>query len=163
MTTNPPSAHIDILRTRREFLANAGAGFGALALRFTCSRKKPSGDNVILAARPSPAHQPGTAKSVIFLFMEGGPSHIDLFDPKPMLNELAGQPLPASFGPVITPMGEVGVAAAGLATRKWKQHGQSGTVGLRLAAAHRRSASTTSPSSAPAGPTASTTRPASAR
>ena len=41
-----------------------------------------------------------TAKSVIWLFMEGGPSHIDLFDPKPKLDELAGQPMPASFGKV---------------------------------------------------------------
>ena len=38
--------------------------------------------------------------------MEGGPSHIDLFDPKPLLNKLAGQPLPSSFKPVITAMGE---------------------------------------------------------
>ena len=42
-------------------------------------------------------HHPPTAKSVIFLFMEGGPSHIDLFDPKPLLKKLAGKPLPESF------------------------------------------------------------------
>ena len=58
--------------------------------------------------------------------MEGGPSHLDTFDPKPELNRLAGQSLPPSFKPVITPMGEA--RAPLLASqRKWKQHGQSGT------------------------------------
>ena len=65
------------------------------------------------------------AKSVIFLFMEGGPSHLDTFDPKPELNRLAGQSLPPSFKPVITPMGE-GRAPLMASRRKWKQHGQSG-------------------------------------
>jgi hypothetical protein len=57
--------------------------------------------------------------------MEGGPSHLDLFDPKPLLNKLAGQPLPESFGTVITAMGE---ARAPLlhCPRKWTQHGDSG-------------------------------------
>jgi hypothetical protein len=57
--------------------------------------------------------------------MEGGPSHIDLFDPKPKLNELAGKPLPESFGTVITSMGEQ-KAPLLASKRKWKQHGQSG-------------------------------------
>ena len=71
------------------------------------------------------AHVRRTARSVIFLFMEGGPSHLDTFDPKPELNRLAGQPLPPSFKPVITPMGE-GRAPLLASQRKWKQHGQSG-------------------------------------
>jgi hypothetical protein len=62
---------------------------------------------------------------VIFLFMEGGPSHIDLFDPKPLLNRLAGQPLPPSFGKVITAMGEARSPLLA-SRRKWKQHGESG-------------------------------------
>jgi hypothetical protein len=71
------------------------------------------------------AHRAGKAKSVIFLFMEGGPSHIDLFDPKPLLNKLAGQQLPESFGSVITAMGES--RAPLLADkRQWQQHGESG-------------------------------------
>ena len=57
--------------------------------------------------------------------MEGGPSHLDTFDPKPELNRLAGQPLPPSFKPVITPMGE-GRSPLLASQRKWKQHGQSG-------------------------------------
>ena len=58
--------------------------------------------------------------------MEGGPSHLDTFDPKPELNRLAGGPLPPSFKPVITPMGE-GRSPLLASQRKWKQHGQSGT------------------------------------
>jgi hypothetical protein len=49
-----------------------------------------------------PPHFPARARSVIWLFMHGGPSHVDLFDPKPDLIKLAGQPLPESFGPVET-------------------------------------------------------------
>lgn len=45
-------------------------------------------------------------KNVIFLFMEGGPSHLDTFDYKPLLNKLAGQSLPASFGTPLTAAGE---------------------------------------------------------
>jgi hypothetical protein len=48
---------------------------------------------------PQPPHVPNPkAKSVIFLFMSGGPSHLETFDPKPLLNKLHGQPRPASFG-----------------------------------------------------------------
>ena len=74
---------------------------------------------------PQPHHAP-KAKSVIFLFMEGGPSHIDLFDPKPKLNELHGKPLPPSFGKLITAMGTGNNSLLG-SPRKWQQRGQSGT------------------------------------
>jgi hypothetical protein len=110
--------------SRREMLLRGGAGFGALALGYLLQ------DNPLFAGTsplvPKLAHHPARAKSVIFLFMEGGPSHIDLFDPKPKLAELAGQPLPASFGKVITSMGEL-TAPLLASKRKWKQHGQCGT------------------------------------
>lgn len=51
-------------------------------------------DRLILAAKP--AHARASAKHVIFLFMQGGPSHLDTFDPKPLLNKMHGQPLPVS-------------------------------------------------------------------
>jgi hypothetical protein len=57
--------------------------------------------------------------------MEGGPSGIDLFDPKPRLTELSGQPLPPSFKPVITAMGEYGAPLLG-SKRTWAQHGRGG-------------------------------------
>jgi hypothetical protein len=53
------------------------------------------------SARQAPHHEP-RARNVIFLFMSGGPSHLELFDPKPDLQRLHGQPLPDSFGPVAT-------------------------------------------------------------
>ena len=57
--------------------------------------------------------------------MEGGPSHLDLFDPKPLLNKLAGQSLPESFGTVLTSMGESRSPLLA-SKRTWRQHGQSG-------------------------------------
>ena len=118
--------HIEIPRTRREFLERSGMGFGSLALAGLLSpRFTPTAQAESLTDRPAPHHAP-KAKSVIFLFMEGGPSHIDLFDPKPLLNKLAGQSLPDSFGEVLTSMGESRSPLLE-SKRKWKQHGESGT------------------------------------
>ena len=102
----------------------AGGGFSGLALAGMLGLDK------AFAAPPNPlrakvGHHSGAAKQVIFLFMEGGPSHLDLFDPKPLLNELNGEALPKSFKEPITAMGEQGSALLG-SPRKWKQHGQSG-------------------------------------
>src|SRR6185503_9938767 len=74
---------------------------------------------------PLPPHFPTRAKSVIWLFMEGGPSHLDLFDPKPELGRLAGQPMPESFGKVITAMGTAGNTLMP-SKRTFCQHGSSG-------------------------------------
>lgn len=88
------------LRTsRRSFLQQAGGGFGMLALASLLGDEKALGFEP--AANPFAAkgtHFPAKAKRVIFLFMSGGPSHVDLFDPKPDLIKLAGQPIPESFG-----------------------------------------------------------------
>jgi len=113
--------------TRRDWLAQLGGGFGSVVL---ASLFGANGANAATASLSPLAVKkpmfPAKAKSVIFLFMEGGPSHLDTFDSKPLLNELAGKPLPESFGSVITSMGEA--RAPLLASkRKWKQHGQSGT------------------------------------
>src|SRR5437868_979065 len=109
--------HIEIPTTRREFLAKSGAGFGALAMS-SLLRAADAGS----ATKP---HYPSRAKSVIFLFMEGGPSAMDTFDPKPKLNELAGKPLPPSFKPVITAMGEYNAPLLA-SKRKWARHGKGG-------------------------------------
>src|SRR6188508_2945768 len=92
-----------LLPSRRSFLAQAGGGFGALALASLLN------DDRALAATPAkstdgpkPPHFEPRAKRVIWLFMHGGPSHVDLFDPKPDLIKYAGQPLPESFGMVMT-------------------------------------------------------------
>jgi hypothetical protein len=113
--------------SRRQWLASAGNGFGALALSAllsdqTSAADSPKSSNPLSPKKP---HHKPTAKACIFLFMEGGPSHIDTFDPKPTLNKLAGKPMPESFGEIVTSMGESrGPLLA--SPRKWKQHGQSG-------------------------------------
>src|SRR5688500_3300606 len=113
---------LDAISSRRQWLASAGSGFGALALNALLAEESHADSRNPLAPK-KPHHKP-TAKACIFLFMEGGPSHMDTFDPKPMLNKLAGKPLPESFGTVVTSMGEA--RAPLLASpRKWKQHGQS--------------------------------------
>lgn len=109
--------HIEIPTTRRQFLCRSGGGFGALALA-SLLRNESVGSELSTTL-------PARAKRVIFLFMEGGPSHIDLFDPKPLINELAGQSLPESFGDVITSMGESRSPILAC-KRKWKQHGAGG-------------------------------------
>ena len=120
------SAHTVVPSMRREWLVEAGAGFGALALCDLLTRDATAGaPSTHPASSATARHFAATAKSVIFLFMEGGPSHLDTFDPKPELHRLAGRPLPPSFKPVITPMGE-GRAPLLASKRQWKQHGQSG-------------------------------------
>ena len=105
---------------RREFLTRSGLGFGGLALSQLLQTDA--------LAAPTPfagPHFAPRAKSVIWLFMEGGPSHLDLLDPKPTLDKLAGQPLPESFQEPITAMGERGAPLLP-APRTWKRHGESG-------------------------------------
>lgn len=121
-------------RSRRDFLTRAGTGFGALALQamlveegILAARRSMAGESD-RAAKPLAAvsgHLKRKAKNVIFCFMDGGPSHLDLFDPKPKVNELAGKPLPASVKRVITPMG-VSDNPLLASPRNWKQYGESG-------------------------------------
>lgn len=119
---------IEIPASRRQFLTRSGAGFGAVALASMLAQEgigNPAASSGLGPAERRPHFQP-TAKRVIFLFMEGGPSQIDLFDPKPLLNQLAGQQLPESFGEVITAMGESRSPLL-QCKRTWRQHGQAGT------------------------------------
>jgi hypothetical protein len=74
---------------------------------------------------PKLPHFPAKAKRVIFLFMSGGPSHLETFDPKPDLQRLHGQKLPASFGPVKTRRA-VDKNRLLATKRSFKKHGQSG-------------------------------------
>src|SRR4051794_14522999 len=105
--------------SRRDFLRRAGGGFGLIALASLLAEER------LLADDARPAHHPARAQRVIFLFMSGGPSHLELFDPKPDLQRLHGQPLPASFGSVATRRGVERNRL--LATRRtFRKHGQSG-------------------------------------
>ncbi len=85
-------------RTRRHFFRDCGVGVGKIALASLMadglvSRASAAGANPIA---PKPTHFPATAKRVIYLFMAGAPSQLDLFDYKPKLAELQGKPLPPS-------------------------------------------------------------------
>jgi uncharacterized protein (DUF1501 family) len=104
--------------SRRDMLTRAGTGFGALALAGLLGNQAKS-------AEQKKHHHPPMATSVIFLFMEGGPSAMDTFDPKPQLNKLAGQQLPASFKPIILAMGEKNPPLMA-SKRKWQQYGEGG-------------------------------------
>ena len=79
--------------TRRELLARSGMGFGALA--FADLLGAPAlGDANLDPTAPKPPQFAPKAKRIIHLFMHGGPSHVDTFDPKPSLQKYAGQNLP---------------------------------------------------------------------
>ncbi len=84
--------------TRREMLTRCSTGFGALALLgLTGSlRSEDAAANILQNSQP---HFEPKAKSVIFLYMDGGPSQVDTFDPKPRLREENGKPFGLSVEP----------------------------------------------------------------
>ena len=81
--------------SRRDFLQRFGCGLGSVALSDLLARDGQTAGENPLTARSAP-HLP-TAKNVIFLFMEGGPSHFETFDPKPTMAKYDGQLLPPSL------------------------------------------------------------------
>src|SRR5215510_12715376 len=91
--------HFRIARNRREFITDSFCGFGGVALGALMQRELRAASAVNPLA-PKPPHMPdkAKAKAVIFLFLAGGPSHMDSFDPKPLLNKMSGQKKPDSFG-----------------------------------------------------------------
>ena len=102
MTTPRP---IDFALTRRAFLGRYAGGLGSLALASLLAddgRAAPPADASDPLA-PKPPHHPGKAKAVICLFQHGGPSQVDLFDPKPELTRRHGQPTLARSRSTSTP------------------------------------------------------------
>src|ERR1700709_901714 len=79
--------------TRRELLARTSGGFGLAAFAGIMQAAETNARTANPLAPKAPP-LPAKAKSVIFLFMHGGVSHVDTFDPKPQLAELNGKPLP---------------------------------------------------------------------
>ncbi len=116
--------------SRRAFLANSAFGVGAVALAHLLQEEgllaevsKPA-ENLPLNLAPRPPHREPKAKAMISLFMHGGPSHVDLFDPKPELSKLSG----TDYG------GDIVYSFANRASKKlfgtpWKfaKHGECGT------------------------------------
>jgi hypothetical protein len=117
--------------TRRDLLFRAGAGFAGLAcadlldrddlLRAEPQATRPAAARNPLAARPP--HFAPRAKSVIFLFMYGGPSQVDLFDPKPELRRFHGTPM-SGKGEIDVFFGNPGALMA--SPYEFNRHGQSG-------------------------------------
>ena len=110
--------------SRRDFLQRAGLGFGSLAASFLLDRDLSAASGGAFAAKPQ--HFPAKGKAVIFLFMHGGPSHLDTFDPKPLLSRLDGQPVPASFGKVDFQFSSIDKVPLMASRRTFKKRGQSG-------------------------------------
>ena len=84
-------------QTRRHFFNQCGIGVGSIALANLMASQGSAFDVSGNPLAPKPTHFPARAKRVIFMFMAGGPSQLDLFDHKPMLNQLNGQPIPQSY------------------------------------------------------------------
>ncbi len=104
-------------RNRREYIRDAFCGFGGLALASLLAEEQANGSQMIRSGAP--------ARSVIFLFMAGGPSHIETFDPKPLLNRLHGQKRPAEFGEAKYQFIESDARLLGT-RRTFARHGQCG-------------------------------------
>ena len=107
---------------RGKFLSRAGSGIGGLALSALLRDEMQGATGP--AAVPKAHFQP-RAKRVLWLFMHGGPSHMDLWDPKPELIKHAGQPLPESFGEVMTRRKVANNPLLG-PVKPFRRHGQSG-------------------------------------
>jgi len=89
----------DTFLTRREFLCRCGMGMGALSLGtffggVETLAASARAEEAVSPLMPKPAQFPATARHVIHIFANGGPSHVDTFDPKPALKKYAGKPLP---------------------------------------------------------------------
>jgi hypothetical protein len=113
-----PLEHLAL--TRRELLSRCGMGFGALALGSLVAptRTATAAGNPLMVRSP---HFPAKAKHVIHVFMNGGPSHVDTFDPKPTLSKYAGKELPGGTLATERPTG-----AALASPFKFRKYGQSG-------------------------------------
>lgn len=110
-----------LIQTRRSFLSQSAGGIGMMALADLLNGAEPPNP-----LAPKAPHFPAKAKNVIFMFMEGGPSQMDLFDPKPALQKWHGQPLPPSMTQGLQ-LAFIKPTAAVLASpRVFTKHGQSG-------------------------------------
>ena len=116
--------HTRFARNRRDFLTDCYCGLGSLAFGSMMTQEFASAAQVNPLA-PKPPHIPGKAKAMIFVYMAGGPSHLETWDPKPLLNKLDGQRRPAEFGDVKYQNVNSGSRILGT-KRTFKKYGKSG-------------------------------------
>src|SRR6478752_6747527 len=88
---------LNVARTRRSFLTRTSAGLGSAAIASLLDPSLFAADGTGAGESAGLPHFAPKAKRVIYLFMSGGPSHIDLYDPKPDLKRLHGTELPGSI------------------------------------------------------------------
>jgi len=111
--------------SRRQILAGTGCGFGMLAFADLAARQAAAASVDPLAPRPT--HHPAKAKRVIFLFMQGGVSHVDSFDHKPTLEKQDGKAMPFDDARIIANTGKRGTNQRVMKSLwKYAQHGQTG-------------------------------------
>src|SRR2546426_734894 len=110
--------------SRRKFLRTAGIGIGWLAA-FDLFHQTAAADTPNPLAPKAPPLR-ATAKSVISLFMQGGPSQVDTFDPKPLLARLHGQHPPESFGDEDFQNGKLRDSVILGSKRSFQKYGKSG-------------------------------------
>ena len=111
--------------TRRQMLSHCCGGFGPIALAAMLGRETVQGQdpNTTSPFSPRPTHFPARVKHVIYLYMDGGPSQVDTFDPKPRLAMDNGKPFSMKIEP--TQFNNIGTTLA--SPWKFQQYGESGT------------------------------------
>ena len=120
---------ISQIQTRRGFLQKSAGGLGTVALWHLLSRDgraAPRELSYINPLAPKPPHFAPRAKNVIFLFMSGAPSQLDLFDPKPTMAKWDGQPLPESVAKGLRFAFIQPTAKLWASPRSFRRHGESG-------------------------------------
>ncbi|GAA4466935.1 DUF1501 domain-containing protein [Novipirellula rosea] len=114
-----------ISQDRRTFLGSAGIGLGSIALNTLLQEESATAADAKLGSQQP--HFPSTVKNVIFLFMSGGPGHMDTFDPKPQLSAMEGEYVPDSIGANVPNIPRSGVGSKLMASPfGFKKYGESG-------------------------------------
>ena len=120
------------VRSRREFLVRSSFGFGSLALGYLMNCESATASVGSFSPpgslAPRAPHFPAKARSVIFIFLQGGPSQVDTFDPKPELSRLDGQLVPPSLLRGMLGLAQIKAEEAKLmgSRRAFRRYGQSG-------------------------------------
>jgi len=120
------------IQTRRQFFGRSALGIGAAALSSLMTKDLHGSQETVLKGLPGIPHHPPTAKRVIYLFMSGGPSQLELFDDKPLVRDRHGEELPDSVrkGQRLTGMTSTqdSFPLAGSSGVTFGRHGESGAV-----------------------------------
>jgi hypothetical protein len=116
------------IQTRRRFFRDCAGGIGTMALAHLMAVEGRGAKVEVNPLAPQKPHFSHKAKNIIFMFMEGGPSQIDLFDPKPELQKWHGKPLPASITKDLRLAFTKPDAAVLASPRVFSPHGQCGTM-----------------------------------